>query len=190
MACNLDGCRFPHNDYLTMAYLFEVAVELGQQPRNVSCLKSFNNVVWKLSDGTKIDCALDSSPSNLWTASDKNWWLRIAPKGISMTGGARRVTSDAMLVEVAKHMYATLQKCSGFRFALVGWEVAESIEVKELLSKPSDSMEIPAGVVVSQNLLKEMGEPSCFVAFGAETFWKPLKESDYLEMVKLFGNET
>lgn len=172
-----------------MAYLFEAAVELGQSPQNASHLKSFDNVTWKLSDGTEIHCALDLGASNLWIAPNKNWWLRIAPEGVSVTGGTRKVNSDEMLVEVAKKIYASLKQCSGFRFAIVGWEVAESIEVTDLLSKADKADGIPPGVVISRELWEQMGAPSYFLPFGTETLWKPLDKTDYLDMVKLFADE-
>lgn len=146
----------------------------------------FDKVLWTLSDGTVVNCVLDTSPSNLWKGPDKNWWCRVAPKGVSVTGGPRSVNRDSMLIEVARYMYETLRKCSGFRFALVGWEVAESIEIAELLQEPASSRVVPSGLVVSQDLWRQMGRPADLVSFGVETFWKPLEERDFFTVVKLF----
>src|SRR5712672_3314532 len=99
-----------------MAYLFEVAAELGQDPAHAEGLRPFDKVAWALSDTTVVGCVLDTGPSTLWRGPDQNWWCRVVPKGVSVTGGARSVDRDSMLVEVAHHMYETLRKCFGFRF--------------------------------------------------------------------------
>jgi hypothetical protein len=94
-----------------------------------------------------------------------------------------------MVAEVARHMYATLKQCSGFRFALVGWEVAESVEISELLAAQSLGKELQAGLVVSRELWLQMGSPSSLIPFGIETFWKPLQEDDYRSLAKLFSDD-
>lgn len=170
-----------------MSYLFELAAELGDKPAGVAGIATaFDGATWILSDGTTIECQFKPSPSNPWTGPDGNLWCRLTPNGVGMTGGVRSVTSDEMLVEVAMQMYGVLRGCSGFRFALVGWEVAESVEVSELLNSKPPGAEFPAGLVVSLDLWTQMGCPAAFVPFGDHTVWKPLEDCDYRALVKLF----
>lgn len=173
-----------------MGYLFELAAELGPDASDVAGLATgFHDVTWTLSDGTVVPCYFHPGPRNPWRGPDQNWWCRITPKGVSATGATRNVNTSIMVAEVARHMYATLKQCSGFRFALVGWEVAESVEISELLAAQSLGSELLPGLVVSRDLWLQMGSPSSLIPFGIETFWKPLSEDDYRSLAKLFSDD-
>jgi hypothetical protein len=172
-----------------MGYFFELAAELGDNPDRVAGLITcFDGVNWTLSDGTVIECQFRPNANDVWRGPDGNFWCRVTPNGVSVTGGPRSVTSDTMLSELIHQMYETLKKCSGFRFALVGWEVAESVEIKDLLNFKSAGDGLPAGLVVSRFTWQQMGSPETFLPFGVESFWKPLDNDDYSALVKLFND--
>ena len=169
-----------------MAYLFELAADCGCDPGKASEFgKEFDGMAWTLSDGTSVGCSFKSS--DIWQASDHAWWCRVVPDGVSATGAQpRTVSTTPMIIEVARLLYSHLMRCTGFRFARVGWEVEESLDSRDWLTAKADPSTLPPGIVVSREHFLELGSPSVLSPFGTNAFWKPLQEGDYSKLAQLF----
>ena len=168
-----------------MGYIFELAADCDKEYRNAwEFGNAFEGLTWRLTDGTATSCTF--KPSDIWQSNDQNWWCRVLPGGVSVTGAPRRVSTIPMLIEVLHLLYAHLSRCNNFRFARVGWEVEETLDAQVWLIARRDSSKLPAGVVISKELWMELGSPSTLLPFGIHSFWKPIQDSDYPKMVQLF----
>ncbi len=166
-----------------MAILFMLSVECGS---NRTCATDivghFSSILSRLSDGTEI--TFSTIPLDGITQRDQEFWCCILPEGVSATGVTRRVSSPSLIVEVSKRMHAELRLFTGFRFALLGWESSSWLSWDDILSEKEEVGSLPLGLIVGSSLYRELGMPVKFERFGEDSWWIPLSDGDYQEIVR------
>ena len=169
-----------------MAILFMLAVECGSNEEIAnSIVEHFLQVRWALSDGSPM--YFTSEPCHIWRRGGVIW-CSVLPDGVSYTGETQRITTSSLRVEVAKRVYAELRQLSGYRFAVVGWEVSDC-DWDSIAKGKDDLALLPLGLVLSDDSWNQLGRLHGFERFGPSSVWKPLSEQDYLELVKSWGDD-
>ena len=171
-----------------MAYIFELAAECAENQRAAEEIAGFfNESTITLSNRAKLSVVSSVSQSQL------NWWCTVEPEGVSLTGQIPRVATIALRVEVIKALYDRLRMCRGFRIALVGWEPASQLdvrEIREIIDGKTNLSEVPIGLVVSDEVWKQIGCPSEMTNFAEGSRWKAPDEADFHKMARLFDSDT
>lgn len=163
-----------------MAILFELLAEFGSNaPAAHSFWDSFRNVRWTLSNDVVIEPDLALSDVRECKGV---WWCSIFPRGVSYTGSEPLIKSAEPRIELTKQMYATLKARSGFRFALIGWELSGRFDFEEI--RRADFR--PEGLVVSATIHRDLQRPELFEPFGPETLWRRPTEAGYHQIARLF----
>lgn len=172
-----------------MAYLFELVAECGDNPTAAFQLKRhFEDVAWTLTNGMFVTCP--THESDVWQSTDQMWRCRIVPDRVSVPGDSLGPRSLSLRVEIARLLYSHLRTHTGFRIACVGWEISlSSLSYDAIVKAEHDLSVLPAGLVVCDDLWRQLGGPSTFVQFGMNTFWKPLDDAGFFEMVRLFDSD-
>lgn len=170
-----------------MAILFMLAVECGSQnDRAVAIVEHFRRIAWTLSDGTEIRFPVSSG--DIWRREDVTW-CSVLPDGMSATGSNQSLTRLSLRVEVSRRIHAELRTLSGFRFALLGWEAATECTWDEIVASKNSLRSLPAGLILSDRLWIQVGEPIGYERYGSDTVWRPLDESGYRAIVRSFGDD-
>jgi hypothetical protein len=170
-----------------MGYIFELAAEFGDNKANaLKFMHDFEGHMGQLSDGRKVICSLNLN--DVWKSPENSWWCRIVPEGFSRIYGPTEMVSDCLMIELTKLIYLKLKSRQGFRIAQVGWEVAESVEMEDLRKWQKIGGGIPNGTVISQDVWKEIGAPPDFSPYTETSLWKPLVDSDFDRIVKLWND--
>ena len=171
-----------------MAFIFELMAECGDNAAAaVRFKRHFEGVGWILSDGTSVTCL--SREIEVWQSIDQTWRCRVMPDRISVPGDDLGARTLSLRVEVARHLYSHLRGFAGYRLACVGWEVSSSLNYDAILKAEQCLSDLPAGLVVCDTLWHQLGCPSTFVRFSLNTFWKPLDDAGFFEMVRLFDSD-
>jgi hypothetical protein len=164
-----------------MAILFMLVAECGSDERSAHrIVQHFLQVSWTLSDGSPMFFKSDSD--DVW-CRDGVFWCSAFPDGVSASGASQRIVSDALRVEIAKRGYQELRSVDHFRFALIGWEAATQCALDEILQAMGDPDSLPRGLVINEDLWSKLGSPRAFERFGQRSWWRPLREEDYLNLV-------
>jgi hypothetical protein len=165
-----------------MAIVFMVVAECGDDEECAQSIVShFMRVRWLLSDGTSMQFL--SEPTHVWRRGNI-FWCSVIPEGVSLTGDTQRITSAEIRAEIANRTYAELRTVDCFRFALVGWEVADECDWESILTCRGNPNSLPLGLVISEELWSELGPLPGFERFGPRSWWKPLSDQDYLKLVE------
>lgn len=171
-----------------MAILFMLAVDCGTSHEVANrIVEHFRQIARPLSDGTLMTFYQD--PGEIWDRKGIVW-CSVIPHGVSASGVSQRITKASLRVEVAKGMYDELRKLGGFRFAVLGWEAASECEWLDILKAKGRLDSLPRGLIVGSELWRMLDEPKVMVPFGHDTWWIPIANDDYEELVRSFGDGT
>lgn len=155
-----------------MAWIFELAIECGQQRDSANAQMShFANVPFVLMNG--LSGALLARPDALTEDEDNNWWISIVP---ILEGGnvVQHFEKPELLEEIAHVLYGRLKSTSGYRFALVGTEVAQFNtfhNLNVLINHPKLH-----GLVLRTDIFMSLGKPTGFEFFSQNYVWKPYSQ--------------
>ena len=149
-----------------MAIFFQLALECGDDyERALLTKRSFEGQTLTLTGARVLDLQIDDFSKD----ERGRWWVSV----IFIFEQSCLTYSDerSLLVEAGQKAYEKLRSVHGYRFALVGFEVFQFNNIEalpELLIKRG----MP-GLVVSNELFQQLGEPECFEEFVKGYFWIP-----------------
>jgi hypothetical protein len=163
-----------------MAWIFSLSAECGSNKHQAELFaKHFDGLSFGLITGKSSTCH-----SNVQKGHEGNWWAVVCPDNISRSGNS--TLDDAIdFSELGFRLYKRLMSAPSFRFALVGCEVDEFRSYSELLddvgtySDGHRELTYFDGLVLREDVWKELGMPLGFLPFSEEHRWKPYWGTSY-----------
>ena len=150
-----------------MVWSFSLAAECGESEADATRFcKHFQGNVLNLNDGLNFECR-----GNIFQDLDDNWWCRVCPEGISLTG-INTPESAYLMTETGILLYRMLQSAPDFRFALVGVEVDEFRTYHELIEDRELLAVLFPGLVLANLVWKSIGSPGSFRKFSGDYVWQ------------------
>jgi hypothetical protein len=150
-----------------MVWSFSLAVECGESEAGAAKFcQHFQGNILNLDDGSSFECRGD-----IFQDLDDNWWCRVCPQGISLTGINTPETAYLM-TEIGISLYRLLQSAPDFRFALVGVEVDEFRTYTELIEDRELLAVLFPGLVLANPVWKSIGSPGSFRKFAGNYVWQ------------------
>lgn len=102
------------------------------------------------------------------------WFVRVVSEiGVTSPEDAHQMTEVGLL------LYRRLQSAPSFRYALVGIEVDEFRTYSELVTADGQPDILVAGLVLAEEVWKQMGCPVGFRSFNPGYLWKPYQGEVY-----------
>jgi hypothetical protein len=149
-----------------MAWSFGLAAECGELETDAARFcQYFQGSVLNLNDGSSFECRGD-----IFQDLEDNWWCRVCPQGISLTGINTPETAYVM-TEIGILLYRLLQSAPAFRFALVGVEVDEFRTYQELIEDREILAVLFPGLVLANPVWQSIGSPGSFRKFVGDYVW-------------------
>ena len=140
-----------------MVWSFSLAAECGELEADAArFLQHFQGSVLSLNDSSSFECQGD-----IFQDLEDNWWCRVCPQGVSLTGADTPETAYLM-TEIGILLYRLLQSASAFRFALVGVEVDEFRTYHELIADRELLAVLFPGLVLDNSVWESIGSPGSF----------------------------
>jgi hypothetical protein len=150
-----------------MVWSFSLASECGESEADAAKFcQHFQGSILNLDDGSSFECRGD-----IFQDLDDNWWCRVCPQGISLTGINTPETAYLM-TEIGISLYRLLQSAPDFRFALVGVEVDEFRTYTELIEDRELLAVLFPGLVLANPVWKLIGSPGSFRKFAGDYVWQ------------------
>jgi hypothetical protein len=150
-----------------MAWSFGLAAECGESEADAARFcQHFQGSVLNLNDSSSFECRGD-----IFAELENNWWCRVCPQGISLTGIDTPETAYLM-TEIGILLYRLLQSAPAFRFALVGVEVDEFRTYDELIEDRELLAVLFPGLVLANPVWKSIGSPGSFRKFAGDYVWQ------------------
>jgi hypothetical protein len=150
-----------------MAWSFGLAAECGELEANAANFcQHFQGSILNLNDGSSVECR-----GGIFQDLDDNWWCRVCPQGVRLTGVDTPETAYLM-TEIGILLYRLLQLAPAFRFALVGVEVDEFRTYHELIEDRSILAVLFPGLVLAHPVWKSIGSPGSFRKFAGDYVWQ------------------
>jgi hypothetical protein len=151
-----------------MAWAFSLSAECGEsQVEAERFCQHFNDRSEQLSDRS-----LCQYHGDIFQDLEDNWWCRVCPQGISLTGINTPETAYLM-TELGILLYQQLQSAPSFRYALVGVEVDEFRTHSELKLDASILAALFPGLVLAKSVWQSLGSPLGFRHFTGGYVWQP-----------------
>lgn len=149
-----------------MAWSFGLAAECGELEADAARFcQYFQGNILNLNDGSSFECRGD-----IFQDLEDNWWCRVCPQGVSLTGINTPETAYVM-TEIGILLYRLLQSAPAFRFALVGVEVDEFRTYRELIEDREILAVLFPGLVLANSVWKSIGSPGSFRKFAEDYVW-------------------
>lgn len=149
-----------------MAWSFSLAAECGESEADAARFcQYFQGNVLNLNDGSSFECSGD-----IFQDLEENWWCRVCPQGVSLTGINTPETAYVM-TEIGISLYRLLQSAPAFRFALVGVEVDEFRTYHELIEDREILAVLFPGLVLANPVWRSIGSPGSFRKFAGDYVW-------------------
>lgn len=152
-----------------MAWIFELAIECGQERDVATTLKGhFDSFGFDLANGTNGMCVV--RPQAVTEDEENNWWVSVLPV-LQGNRAVQHSESPDLLREVASVLYGRLKSACGYRFALVGTETNQFNTFSglvELVNHPGLQ-----GLVLREDIYGSFHRPVGFEAFAPNYVWRP-----------------
>ena len=149
-----------------MAWLFQLAIECDTNFTVANRIKAhFDGITRLMGDHSVLQFQVNAMDQD----EHGRWWVSVVPKM-----GSRKVQPDRgeeLIREVKAKLYERLSTVSEYRFALAG---VEAFQFNDWEALPS-ILEHPAlaGLVVEEELFRNLGGPEGFVRFAQGYYWRP-----------------
>ncbi len=150
-----------------MVWSFSLSAECGESEADADKFcQHFQGSILNLEDGSSFECRGD-----IFQDLDDNWWCRVFPQGISLTG-VNTPEAAYLMTEIGISLYRLLQSAPDFRFALVGVEVDEFRTYTELIEDRGLLAVLFPGLVLANRVWKSIGSPGSFRKFSGDYVWQ------------------
>lgn len=120
----------------------------------------FEALKWTRADGTVTTCAVGSFGSD----------VHVVPSGLSRIG-LRGERDGRLFAEAAEHLYRHLKTAPPIEWALVGVEVDDERRRCDVVQACTNTLF--KGLVVSESIWREAGQPAVMEPFGDRGHWRP-----------------
>jgi hypothetical protein len=149
-----------------MAWLFQLAIECNTDATAAKRIKDhFDECPFALEGGVRGKFTVNP------VSQDENnrWWVSV----LSRIGEKTLQSTDSkdLIAGVSGKLYDRLRSISGYRFALAGVEAFQFNDIEALPTLVHNPALI--GLVVDEQLFRQLGTPSEFVRFAEGYFWRP-----------------
>jgi hypothetical protein len=149
-----------------MVWSFGLAAECGEVEADAAKFcQQFQGTILELNYGRSFECQAD-----IFQDLENNWWCRVCPQGLSLTGVDTPDTAYLM-TEIGILLYRQLQSAPPFRFAIVGMEVDEFRTYTELISDREILAVLFPGLVLANSVWQSLDAPGSFRKFGEDYVW-------------------
>ncbi len=152
-----------------MAWIFELAVECGEQRNVATTLRDhFDGFTFGMTNGTAGVCLV--RPQGITVDEESNWWVSVLPvlKGDTIV---QHSEPRGVLQEAARGLYNRLKAASGYRFALVGVEATQFSTFSNLTALVTHAD--LQGLVLHERIYASMRGPVGFECFSPDYMWRP-----------------
>lgn len=156
-----------------MAWIFSLSAECGAtQDAAERFANHFNESSWVSSSEEAWTCS-----TQVFQDGESNWWCMVCPNGLSEIGVISPEDAHQM-TKVGLLLYRRLRSAPSLRYALVGVEVDEFRTYSELVTDGQLDI-LVAGLVLAEEVWKQMGSPAGFRSFKSGYLWKPYEGEVY-----------
>ena len=144
-----------------MAWVFSLCARSTSADPTALC-QHFEGLNWTRADGTLTTCEVRSFGSD----------VHVVPSGLSRIG-LRGERDGRLFAEAAEHLYCHLKTAPPFDWALVGVEVDdERLRGEVVAACASEHFD---GLVVTDSIWREAGQPDAMEPFGDRGRWRPFE---------------
>jgi len=152
-----------------MAWIFELEADCVKKEAAEAFGSHFSGLTYLLPDGR--ECRVEPSGVSGFEDSVHHFRCCVVPTGASQTGYKDVLRTDDERKQLAVFLYERLRTAPPFRFAVVGVECHEFDPFDR-----TGALDAFDGLVVSEQMFNEAGQPREFEPFTPGYFWVPFTE--------------